>query len=136
MKRELEDAVREPNSPFTQHHRLSSSLSIQGAGIGNCDPYDDDDRDNSSGDQCIEAGGDADMYNTHNDQYSGNVSGSGYGYFKSACPTTIHMKFEAHETESHAVRWSPVERVIATGGADRKVKLWDVGKGRHKLLSL
>lgn len=29
----------------------------------------------------------------------------------------------------NAVRWSPVERLVATGGADRKVKLWDVGKG-------
>ncbi|XP_033244581.1 autophagy-related protein 16 isoform X6 [Drosophila miranda] len=38
------------------------------------------------------------------------------------------MKFEAHENESHAVRWSPVERMVATGGADRKVKLWDIGK--------
>lgn len=65
------------------------------------------------------------MYGTQND--GGNVGG--YGYYKSACPTTLHMKFEAHETESHAVRWSPIERVIATGGADRKVKLWDVGKG-------
>ncbi|CAD6992693.1 unnamed protein product [Ceratitis capitata] len=25
--------------------------------------------------------------------------------------------------------WSPVERLVATGGGDRKVKLWDVGKG-------
>lgn len=35
----------------------------------------------------------------------------------------------AHEGEVNAVRWSPVERMIATGGADRKVNLWDVGKG-------
>ncbi|XP_065371314.1 autophagy-related protein 16 isoform X2 [Calliphora vicina] len=130
LKRDLEDAVREPNSPFTQHHRNSSSPSFQGAGGGG-DPYDDDDRDTSSGDHCVEAGSDADMYGTQNEQFGG-LGGSnigGYGYYKSACPTTIHMKFEAHETESHAVRWSPIERVIATGGADRKVKLWDVGKG-------
>ncbi|KAI8119536.1 Autophagy-related protein 16 [Lucilia cuprina] len=129
LKRDLEDAVREPNSPFTHHHRNSSSPSFQGAGGG--DPYDDDDRDTSSGDHCVEAGSDADMYGTHNDQFGGVSGGNigGYGYYKSACPTNIYMKFEAHETESHAVRWSPIERVIATGGADRKVKLWDVGKG-------
>lgn len=69
-------------------------------------------------------------HNTQNE--GGNVGG--YGYYKSACPTTLHMKFEAHENESHAVRWSPIERVIATGGADRKVKLWDVGKGKFTLI--
>lgn len=51
------------------------------------------------------------------------------GYLGLPNPTTILMKFEAHENESHAVRWSPVERLVATGGADRKVKLWDIGKG-------
>ncbi|XP_020798419.1 autophagy-related protein 16 isoform X2 [Drosophila serrata] len=50
------------------------------------------------------------------------------GYMGQANPTKILMKFEAHENESHAVRWSPVERMVATGGADRKVKLWDIGK--------
>ncbi|KAM7364247.1 autophagy-related 16 isoform 4-T4 [Cochliomyia hominivorax] len=130
LKRDLEDAVREPNSPFSHHHRNSSSPSFQGAGGG--DPYDDDDRDTSSGDHCVKAGSEAEMYGeTRSDQYGGmgNVGCYGGGYYKTACPTTVHMKFEAHETESHAVRWSPIERVIATGGADRRVKLWDVGKG-------
>lgn len=36
---------------------------------------------------------------------------------------------DAHDGEVNAVQWSPVERLVATGGADRKVKLWDVGKG-------
>lgn len=31
----------------------------------------------------------------------------------------------------NAVRWSPVEPLVATGGADRKVNLWDVGKGMN-----
>lgn len=52
------------------------------------------------------------------------------GYLGEPNPTKIFMKFEAHENESHAVRWSPVERMVATGGADRKVKLWDIGRGR------
>uniref|UniRef100_W8AQX1 Autophagy-related protein 16 n=2 Tax=Ceratitis capitata TaxID=7213 RepID=W8AQX1_CERCA len=47
----------------------------------------------------------------------------------SSIPTNIFMKFEAHDNETHAVKWSPVERLVATGGGDRKVKLWDVGKG-------
>lgn len=53
------------------------------------------------------------------------------GYLGQANPTKILMKFEAHENESHAVRWSPVERMVATGGADRKVKLWDIGKSKN-----
>lgn len=41
-------------------------------------------------------------------------------------PTNIYAKFEAHEGEINAVRWCPTEKIIATGGADRKLKLWDV----------
>lgn len=124
LKRDLEDAVREPNSSFT-HHRNSSGSSIHGGAGG--DTYDDSDRDTLSGDHNVETGCDAEMYGSPNDQF--HVGGM--GYMKSANPTNIYMKFEAHETESHAVRWSPIERVIATGGADRKVKLWDVGKGKQ-----
>ena len=29
----------------------------------------------------------------------------------------------------NAVKWSSQNRIVATGGADRKVKLWDVSKG-------
>lgn len=39
------------------------------------------------------------------------------------------MLQDAHDGEVNAVRWSPVEHLVATGGADRKVNLWDVGKG-------
>lgn len=49
-------------------------------------------------------------------------------------PEGIEFKFDAHDGEVNAVRWSPVERVVATGGADRKVKLWDVGKGEFVTL--
>lgn len=57
------------------------------------------------------------------------------GYLGEPNPTKIFMKFEAHENESHAVRWSPVERMVATGGADRKVKLWDIGRGKNEYSS-
>ncbi|XP_049940345.1 autophagy-related protein 16-1-like isoform X1 [Schistocerca serialis cubense] len=43
-------------------------------------------------------------------------------------PTKLSTKIDAHEGEVHAVKWSPVDRIVATGGADRKVKLWDVSK--------
>uniref|UniRef100_A0A8D8DWH7 Autophagy-related protein 16-1 n=1 Tax=Culex pipiens TaxID=7175 RepID=A0A8D8DWH7_CULPI len=45
-------------------------------------------------------------------------------------PEGIEFKFDVHDGEVNAVRWSPVEGVVATGGADRKVKLWDVSKGK------
>lgn len=46
-----------------------------------------------------------------------------------AIPTKPYIQFDSHEGEVNAVKWSPVDRLIATGGADRKVKLWDVSKG-------
>ncbi|KAL7288499.1 hypothetical protein TKK_0017464 [Trichogramma kaykai] len=50
----------------------------------------------------------------------------------SSLPTKIAMKFNAHEGEVNAVRWSPTDRILATGGADRKVKLWDIAKGSYE----
>ncbi|KAF6213150.1 hypothetical protein GE061_010865 [Apolygus lucorum] len=47
---------------------------------------------------------------------------------KSAVPTKPTYIFDAHEGEVSAVKWSPVDRIVATGGADRKVKLWDTSK--------
>ncbi|XP_044736633.1 autophagy-related protein 16-1 isoform X2 [Chrysoperla carnea] len=44
-------------------------------------------------------------------------------------PTKISSVFDAHDGEVNAVQWSPVDRLLATGGADRKVKLWNVSKG-------
>ncbi|XP_055587932.1 autophagy-related protein 16-1 [Uranotaenia lowii] len=52
-----------------------------------------------------------------------------FDFVNDGLPEGIEFKFDAHDGEVHAVRWSPIERVVATGGADRKVKLWDVGKG-------
>uniref|UniRef100_A0A8P4KIB1 Autophagy related 16 like 1 n=1 Tax=Dicentrarchus labrax TaxID=13489 RepID=A0A8P4KIB1_DICLA len=41
---------------------------------------------------------------------------------------TVH--FEAHDGEVNAVRFSPGSRLLATGGMDRRVKLWEVVSGR------
>lgn len=43
---------------------------------------------------------------------------------------SFELMQDAHDGEVNAVRWSPVEHLVATGGADRKVNLWDVGKGK------
>lgn len=55
-------------------------------------------------------------------------------YFGDEIPNRVHIKFDAHDGEVNAVKWSPLERIVATGGADRKVKLWDVGKGKFSML--
>ncbi|XP_076477586.1 autophagy-related protein 16-1 isoform X4 [Bombus vancouverensis nearcticus] len=46
-----------------------------------------------------------------------------------AVPTKVSVTFTAHDGEVYAVKWSPAERMLATGGADRKVKLWNISKG-------
>lgn len=63
------------------------------------------------------------------DLFSGSLTTAGNVYFSDEIPNKVHITFDAHDGEVQAVRWSPVERVVATGGSDRKVKLWDVGKG-------
>ncbi|XP_072749087.1 autophagy-related protein 16-1-like isoform X4 [Anoplolepis gracilipes] len=45
-----------------------------------------------------------------------------------AVPTKVSVTFSAHEGEVYAVKWSPTDRILATGGADRKVKLWNITK--------
>ncbi|XP_077397389.1 autophagy-related protein 16-1 isoform X2 [Festucalex cinctus] len=45
-------------------------------------------------------------------------------------PSTALHVFEAHDGEVNAVRFSPGSRVLATGGMDRRVKLWEVVSGR------
>uniref|UniRef100_A0A1A9UM85 WD_REPEATS_REGION domain-containing protein n=1 Tax=Glossina austeni TaxID=7395 RepID=A0A1A9UM85_GLOAU len=130
LKRDLEDAVREPNSTLPRLTRNSSSHSQHG--LGDSDSYDNDnDRyssDTGGVDHCLEAGcgTELDMFSSPNSRLRDVLCHS--TTTKAENPSTIFMKFDAHENESHAVRWSPIERVLATGGADRKVKLWDVGK--------
>ncbi|XP_054650927.1 autophagy-related protein 16-1 isoform X3 [Dunckerocampus dactyliophorus] len=45
-------------------------------------------------------------------------------------PSTALHVFEAHDGEVNAVKFSPGSRVLATGGMDRRVKLWEVISGR------
>lgn len=54
---------------------------------------------------------------------------------QSACadvrvPSTALHIFDAHDGEVNAVRFSPGSRLLATGGMDRRVKLWEVVSGR------
>ncbi|GLV40304.1 Autophagy-related 16 [Carabus blaptoides fortunei] len=57
---------------------------------------------------------------------------NGSAFFSNTLPTNATIKFDAHDGEVNAVKWSPADRIVATGGADRKVKLWDVSKGTAK----
>ncbi|XP_061536826.1 autophagy-related protein 16-1 isoform X3 [Phycodurus eques] len=45
-------------------------------------------------------------------------------------PSTALHVFEAHDGEVNAVRFSPGSRLLATGGMDRRVKLWELVSGR------
>ncbi|XP_060903397.1 autophagy-related protein 16-1 isoform X2 [Labrus mixtus] len=45
-------------------------------------------------------------------------------------PSTALHVFDAHDGEVNAVRFSPGSRLLATGGMDRRVKLWEVVAGR------
>nr|XP_061811879.1 autophagy-related protein 16-1-like isoform X1 [Nerophis lumbriciformis] len=45
-------------------------------------------------------------------------------------PSAALHVFEAHDGEVNAVRFGPGSRLLATGGTDRRVKLWEVISGR------
>ncbi|KAL4711389.1 hypothetical protein ACJJTC_016143 [Scirpophaga incertulas] len=49
-------------------------------------------------------------------------------YYATMLPNKVALRFDAHDGEVNSVKWSPTDRIVATGGADRKVKLWDVSK--------
>jgi WD40 repeat protein len=67
--------------------------------------------------------------NEREDLFQGTLTAGGPVFFGDEIPNKVHIQFDGHDGEVNAVRWSPVDRVVATGGSDRKVKLWDVGKG-------
>lgn len=69
--------------------------------------------------------------NEREDLFQGTLTGGGGMFFGDEIPNKVHIQFDSHDGEVNAVRWSPVDRVVATGGSDRKVKLWDVGKGEE-----
>lgn len=48
-------------------------------------------------------------------------------------PTTALCVFDAHDGEVNAVQFSPGSRLLATGGMDRRVKLWEVFAGESAL---
>ena len=50
-------------------------------------------------------------------------------------PTRCFLKFEAHDGEVNAVKWSPHGLTLATGGSDRRVKIWDISKNVCELKS-
>ncbi|PNF43641.1 hypothetical protein B7P43_G00690 [Cryptotermes secundus] len=54
--------------------------------------------------------------------------GAGGAFFAASVPSRVLVKFDAHDGDVNAVKWSPVDRILATGGADRRVKLWDLSK--------
>ncbi|XP_033760176.1 autophagy-related protein 16-1-like [Pecten maximus] len=45
-------------------------------------------------------------------------------------PEKAQYKFDAHDSEVNAIRWSPSGAIFATGGTDRKIKLWEVMGGK------
>ncbi|XP_069689007.1 autophagy-related protein 16-like isoform X2 [Periplaneta americana] len=56
-------------------------------------------------------------------------AGAAGAIFATSVPSRVILKFDAHDGDVNAVKWSPVDRILATGGADRRVKLWDLSKG-------
>uniref|UniRef100_A0A914UKN1 Autophagy-related protein 16 domain-containing protein n=1 Tax=Plectus sambesii TaxID=2011161 RepID=A0A914UKN1_9BILA len=48
-------------------------------------------------------------------------------------PTRCALQFEAHEGEVNAVKWSPSGNRFATGGTDRKIKLYELANNKQDL---
>lgn len=45
-------------------------------------------------------------------------------------PNKAQYKFDGHDGEVDAVKWNPSGSIFATGGVDRKIKLWEVIGGK------
>jgi len=45
-------------------------------------------------------------------------------------PNKVHSKFEAHEGEVNALTFDTSGHLLATGGGDRKIKLWDLNQNQ------
>lgn len=57
-----------------------------------------------------------------------DCSPSGFFAF-TRVPVQVRHSVTAHDGEVNAVRFSPNSKVVATGGSDRKVKLWEIVGG-------
>ncbi|KAK8744722.1 hypothetical protein OTU49_000582, partial [Cherax quadricarinatus] len=44
-------------------------------------------------------------------------------------PAKAYLRFDAHDGEVNCLCFSPQGKIIATGGGDRKLKLWDISRG-------
>ncbi|CAG5125400.1 unnamed protein product, partial [Candidula unifasciata] len=47
-------------------------------------------------------------------------------------PTTAQFKFDAHDGEVYSIQWNYSGGLFATGGADRKIKLWEIHGGQRE----
>lgn len=61
--------------------------------------------------------------------HSSSLSSSGPGEAQTTLSLCVQ---EAHDGEVNAVRFSPGSRLLATGGMDRRVKLWEVVAGEWR----
>ncbi|XP_066938381.1 autophagy-related protein 16 [Macrobrachium rosenbergii] len=43
-------------------------------------------------------------------------------------PAKAYLSFDAHDGEVNCISFSPQGKIVATGGADRKLKLWDISR--------
>lgn len=57
--------------------------------------------------------------------HASDASGSDATLVCARIPKRVMLQFEAHEGEVNAIKWSAGD-VVATGGGDRKVKLWEI----------
>ncbi|XP_055373780.1 autophagy-related protein 16 isoform X2 [Condylostylus longicornis] len=115
VKRDLEDAVRETsrNNSISPVPTRSGSICGIGGGLG-------------VGPRNFVIDGIGDSICDEN--ISVGIPATMTGCYSDSIPTNILLEFDAHDGEINAVRWSPVGLILATGAADRKIKLWDVGK--------
>ncbi len=47
-------------------------------------------------------------------------------------PNRAYLAFDAHDGEVNTVKWAPHGMFMATGGADRKIKLWEISSGKQQ----
>ena len=50
-------------------------------------------------------------------------------------PSKVLFSFEGHENEIYSLKWNPKTEYLASGGGDRKVKLWEINDSQYTLLN-